>query len=73
MKEKKKKKKNVKMKEGKCTHIANTDKDCHLLHGRTILSSGRTPHYKQNLKCLDYSQNMVMRPGGAQRQEGLTD
>jgi len=32
-----------------------------------------TQHDKQNRNCLDYSQNLVMSPGGTQRQDGLTD
>jgi len=35
-----------------CVNIANTDKDCGLLYDRPILSSGRTPHDKQNRNCL---------------------
>jgi len=50
-------------------YIANTDKDCYLLHDRPVLSSGRTPHHKQNRNYLDYSQNLVMNPKGAQRQD----
>jgi len=34
---------------------------------------GRTPHDKQNSNCLDYSQNQVMSPRGAQRQDEVTD
>jgi hypothetical protein len=53
--------------------IANTDKDCDLLHDRTFLSTGRTAHNKQIRNCLDYSQNLVRSPRGAQCQDGLTD
>jgi len=49
------------------------DKDCHLLHDRPILSTGRPPHDKQNSNCLDYNPNLVMSPGGARRQDWLTD
>jgi hypothetical protein len=51
----------------------DTDKDCDLLHDRWVLSTGRTPHNKQNWKYLDFNQNMVMSPGGARRQAWLTD
>jgi len=30
----------------------DTDKDCDLLHDRPVLSSGRTPHDKQNSTVL---------------------
>jgi hypothetical protein len=46
--------------------LLDTDKDFDLLHDRTILSTGRLPHNKQNCNCLDYNQNLVMIPGGAQ-------
>jgi hypothetical protein len=49
--------------------LLDTDKDCDLLHDRPFLSTGRTPHDKQNRNCLDYSQNLFMSPGGAQRQD----
>jgi hypothetical protein len=49
----------------------NTDKDCDLLHDRPVLSAGRTPNDEQSLNCLDYNQNLVMSPRGAQRQDGL--
>jgi len=52
--------------------LLDTDKDCDLLPDRSVLPSGRKPHDKQNLNCLDYSQNLVMSPGEAQRQ-GMTD
>jgi hypothetical protein len=55
-------------------YIANTDKDCDLLHDRPILWRGRKPHDKQNRIChLDYKQNLVMSPRGSQRKNGLTD
>jgi hypothetical protein len=47
--------------------------DCELLYDRSDLSTGRTPHDKQSRNCLDYSQNLVMSPGGAQCQDWLTD
>jgi hypothetical protein len=50
----------------------DTDKDCDLLHVRPVLSTGRTPHDKQNRNFLDYIQNLVTSPGGAQPQR-LTD
>jgi len=50
-----------------------TDKDCDVLHDRPVLSTGRTPHDKQNRNCLDYNQNLVMSPGGARSQDGLSD
>jgi len=53
--------------------IANIDNDYYLLHDRPVLSTGRKPHDKQKLSCLDYSQNLVMSPTGAQRQDWLTD
>jgi hypothetical protein len=43
------------------------------LEDRTVLDLGRTPHDKQNRNCLDYSQNLVMSPRGAQCQGGPTD
>jgi len=51
----------------------DTDKDCDLLHERPVLSTGRTPHDKQNRSCLDHNQNLVMSPGGANCQDGRTD
>jgi hypothetical protein len=62
----KEERKNVK----KCTYVytGNTDKDCDLLQDTPVLPSGRTPHDKQNRNCLEYSQNLVMSPTGAQRQ-----
>jgi hypothetical protein len=48
--------------------LLDTDKDCDLLHDRPVLSTGRTPHDKQNRTCL-----VVMSPGGVQRQDGRTD
>jgi hypothetical protein len=42
---------------------SNTDKDCELLHDRPVLSTGRTPHDKQNRNCFDYNQNLVVCPG----------
>jgi len=53
--------------------LLNTDKDCDLLQDRPVLSTGRTPHDKQNRSCLDYNQNLVISPRGAQRQDWLTD
>jgi len=57
----------IKLKEIKvyvCMYISlDTDKDCDLLHDRPVLSTGRTPHEKQNRNCLDYDQNPVMSPG----------
>jgi len=43
-----------------CVNIANTDKDCGLLYDRPILSTGTTPHDKQNRNSFDYSQNLIM-------------
>jgi len=54
-------------------HIIKADKQCDLLQGRLVLSSGTTPHNKQNRNSLDYSQNLVMSPKGDQCQDGLTD
>jgi len=34
---------------------------------------GGRPTTKQNRNCLNYSQNLVMGPAGARRQDGLTD
>jgi len=42
-------------------YSANTDKDCDLTCDRPVLSSGRTPHDKENRNCPDYS------PRGADR------
>jgi hypothetical protein len=53
--------------------VANTDKDCDLLHDRPVFPSGRTPHDKQNHNCLDCNQTLVMSPKEAQQQDGLTD
>jgi len=47
-------------------YVTNTETD------RPVLSSGRTPHEKQNRNCLDYSQNLVTSVRGAQCQDGLT-
>jgi hypothetical protein len=47
-----------------CMCITNTYKDCDTLHDRPILSTGRTPHDKQN-----HDKNLVMSSAGAQRQE----
>jgi len=52
--------------------LLNTDKDCDLLQDRPVLSTGRTPHDKQNRKGLDYNQNLVMSPGGGST-PGWTD
>jgi len=38
-----------------------------------VLSSGRKTHEKQKSNCFDYNQNLVMEPGRAQSQDGLTD
>jgi hypothetical protein len=54
-------------------HIDNTNKYCDLLQDRPAPSTGRTPHDKQNRNCLDCNQNLLMSPGGARSQEGLTD
>jgi hypothetical protein len=51
----------------------DTDTDCDLLYDRTFLSTGRTPHEKQNRNCLDYNENLVMSPGGVRCQDWLTD
>jgi hypothetical protein len=51
----------------------DTDKDCDLVQARPVPSTGRMPHDKQNRNCLDCNKNLVMSPGGAQRQDGLTD
>jgi hypothetical protein len=48
-------------------YIVNTDKNCGLLYDRPVLLPGRKPYDKQNCNCLDYSQNLVMSPRGAQR------
>jgi len=37
------------------------------------VSTGRTPHDKQNSNCLHYNQNLVMGPGGARHQDWMTD
>jgi len=50
----------------------DTNKDCDLLHNKPVLSTGRTPNEKQNRNWLDYSQNLVMSPRGAQSQDWLT-
>jgi len=47
------------------------DMDCGL-YMTPVLSTGKSPHDKQNRSCLDYNQNVVMSPGGAQRQDGRT-
>jgi hypothetical protein len=47
-------------------YIADTYKDCDL-------PLGRMPPDKQNCRCLDYSQNLVISLRGAQCQDGLTD
>jgi antibiotic biosynthesis monooxygenase (ABM) superfamily enzyme len=47
-------------------------KDCALLHDRTVLSTEKTPHDKRRSIWLDQKQNLIMSPGGAQSQEGLT-
>jgi len=54
-------------------YIANTGKDCDLLCDRPVLSSGRMPHDKQNCKCLDYNQNLVMSLYRAQCQDRQAD
>jgi len=51
---------------------ANTYKDCDC-YMTPVVPSGRTPHDKRNRNGLDYNQNAVMSPGGAQRQDGQTD
>jgi hypothetical protein len=43
-------------------------KDCDLLHDKSVLSSGRTPHDKKQT-VFDYNQNLVKSPGEAQRQD----
>jgi hypothetical protein len=40
---------------------------------RSFASTQGRPHDKQNRNCLDYTQNLVMSPRGAQCQDGLTD
>jgi hypothetical protein len=50
-----------------------TGKEYDLLQDRPVLSTGKTPHDKQNRNCLEYNQNLVMSPRGAQRQDRLTD
>jgi len=52
--------------------IANTDKDCDLLWDIPVLSTGRTPHEKQNRNCIDYNENLVMSTGVARHHGGLT-
>jgi hypothetical protein len=68
---KRKKKKIVEEKEQKktykkCTYvyIANIDKDCDVLQERHVLLTGRMPHIKKKLHCLDYSQNLIRVPEG---------
>jgi hypothetical protein len=54
----------------------DTDKDCDLVQGRPILSTGKMPHDKQNRNCPFYSQTLIMNPGGAskpRRTDGRTD
>jgi hypothetical protein len=51
----------------------DTDKNCDLLQDRLVLLRGLTHHDKPNLNCLEYSQNLVISPGGARRKDGLTD
>jgi len=63
-------------KHSRCTYaciLLDGDEDCDLLHDTPVLSTGRTPHDKQNRSCHDYNQNPVMSTGGDQRQEGPTD
>lgn len=54
-------------------YIPNSDKGCDILQDRPILSTGKTTHDKQNCKYLNYNQNLAISPGGAQRQDCLTD
>jgi len=50
-----------------CTHVYIAwQRECNLLHDRTVLSTGRTPHDKQN-NWLDYNKNLVMSPGGSSK------
>jgi hypothetical protein len=53
--------------------LLDTDKECDPFHDRPVLSTGKTPHEKQNHSCLNYDQNLVMSPEGARREDGLTD
>jgi hypothetical protein len=46
-----------------CVCIANAHKECDLLHDRSVLSTDRTLHDKQNSNCIDYDQNLIMSPG----------
>jgi hypothetical protein len=52
-------------------YTAKTDKDYDLIHDRPIITDGRTSHDKQTHNCLDYSQNLVMSPRGAECQDRL--
>jgi hypothetical protein len=54
-------------------YIANTDKDCELVLDRPVLSTRKTAYDKQNCNYLDYNQNLVIIPLGAQCQDGPTD
>jgi hypothetical protein len=52
-----------------CIYIAwHRDKDCDLLHDRSVISIGRMPHEKQNGNCLDYNQTL-----GTRLQDWLND
>jgi len=54
------------LKSSKCKYVYIDKAD----KGRPVLVTGRTPYGKQNRNCLSYSQNLVLSPGGSQRQDG---
>jgi hypothetical protein len=72
MKNKKEKLKRKCLKKKLKIYILLTHKDCGLFHDKPILLTGRTTQGKQNRNRLDYSQNLVMSVGTAQRQDELT-
>jgi len=53
-------------------HIAKTGKACDLMLDPSSLQ-GERPTTNKKSNCLNHSQNLVVSPVGAQRQDGLTD
>jgi hypothetical protein len=52
-------------------YVANTGKDCDLLHDRPVLSTGRTPH--DTKPQLSWQPDSGHEPRGAECQDGLND
>jgi hypothetical protein len=59
----------------KCTYVYDDkkDKNSDLLHDRPVFSTGGRPTTNKTATVFDYNQDLVVSPGGSQRQDGRTD